>query len=534
MKNRNKGITLIALVVSIIVLLVLAGVSISMLTGQNGILRRTVEAKERTDEAKEKEMLQRVILGAIATAPYGKLEKEELQQQLKNEGEDVEVIDEEENFNVIFKKSKRSYYVEKNGKISASEGMINDNNAGDITKGGVLNGLDKPYEINCIEDLVALSNMVNGTGIIIENGKPKEVEKNYIFTGKKIVLKRNLDFNSDFSYQNSQRTDFGDINGITDDGNILIKELTTGKGFNPIGQYGTEFQGDFDGINNKILNLYEKDVDGRMGLFGCIKNSSIKNLYVKGKIENNTDNIVGGLSGSAHSSNIDIINCIVNININSKSSVNGGFFGNTWGGKISFTNCGNHGDINVGAGTAGGFIGSMESTTDIYNSYNLGNIKLSDNGNISGLSGMVGTIFSNNLNVINSFNAGNIESKRNGRRGGIVGNGERITNYLKLEHVYNLGMITGELPNWSTGKGALLGYGADITNAAITINECYYIQGTADTAVYKKDDSEYGVKKIEELRYHELVQKLNYFVENGNRSDWKLWKIGNYEYPVFE
>ena len=43
MKN-NKGITLIALVVTIIVLLILAGVSIAMLTGQNGILNRASEA----------------------------------------------------------------------------------------------------------------------------------------------------------------------------------------------------------------------------------------------------------------------------------------------------------------------------------------------------------------------------------------------------------------------------------------------------------------------------------------------------------
>lgn len=43
MKN-NKGITLIALVVTIIVLLILAGVSIAMLTGQNGILNRASNA----------------------------------------------------------------------------------------------------------------------------------------------------------------------------------------------------------------------------------------------------------------------------------------------------------------------------------------------------------------------------------------------------------------------------------------------------------------------------------------------------------
>ena len=37
-KNNKKGITLIALVITIIVLLILAGVSISMLTGDNSLL----------------------------------------------------------------------------------------------------------------------------------------------------------------------------------------------------------------------------------------------------------------------------------------------------------------------------------------------------------------------------------------------------------------------------------------------------------------------------------------------------------------
>ena len=55
-ENRSqKGITLIALVVTIVVLLILAGISISMLTGQNGILNRVKEAKEKTDTAQEDE-----------------------------------------------------------------------------------------------------------------------------------------------------------------------------------------------------------------------------------------------------------------------------------------------------------------------------------------------------------------------------------------------------------------------------------------------------------------------------------------------
>ena len=53
--RRNKGITLIALVVTIIVLLILAGISIAMLTGQNGILNRAVEAKEKTGVTQEDE-----------------------------------------------------------------------------------------------------------------------------------------------------------------------------------------------------------------------------------------------------------------------------------------------------------------------------------------------------------------------------------------------------------------------------------------------------------------------------------------------
>ena len=45
-RTKQKGITLIALVITIIVLLILAGVSIATLTGQNGILTRASDAKK--------------------------------------------------------------------------------------------------------------------------------------------------------------------------------------------------------------------------------------------------------------------------------------------------------------------------------------------------------------------------------------------------------------------------------------------------------------------------------------------------------
>ena len=61
-KNEN-GITLIALVITIIVLLILAGVSIAMLTGDNGILTQAKEAKEKTEEARreEEQQLQSIL-----------------------------------------------------------------------------------------------------------------------------------------------------------------------------------------------------------------------------------------------------------------------------------------------------------------------------------------------------------------------------------------------------------------------------------------------------------------------------------------
>ena len=57
-KNKGeKGITLIALIVTIVVLLILAGVSIAMLTGNNGILTQSMKAKISTELASYKEEL---------------------------------------------------------------------------------------------------------------------------------------------------------------------------------------------------------------------------------------------------------------------------------------------------------------------------------------------------------------------------------------------------------------------------------------------------------------------------------------------
>ena len=57
MMKEQKGITLIALVITIIVLLILAGVSIAMLTGNNGVLTKATTAKSETAVAEIREQV---------------------------------------------------------------------------------------------------------------------------------------------------------------------------------------------------------------------------------------------------------------------------------------------------------------------------------------------------------------------------------------------------------------------------------------------------------------------------------------------
>ena len=62
MKRNERGITLIALVVTIVVLLILAGTSISMLIGENGIITQATSAKKLTEIESEREGVQSIML----------------------------------------------------------------------------------------------------------------------------------------------------------------------------------------------------------------------------------------------------------------------------------------------------------------------------------------------------------------------------------------------------------------------------------------------------------------------------------------
>ena len=115
---EQRGITLIALVITIIVLLILAGVTIATLTGKNGILTRASEASEKTEEAGAKEQVQLAVTGSIGTD--GKLENGTLKDNL-NKIENISGVPEEitdESYPlVVTVDGKYSYVINKDGTV---------------------------------------------------------------------------------------------------------------------------------------------------------------------------------------------------------------------------------------------------------------------------------------------------------------------------------------------------------------------------------------------------------------------------------
>ena len=111
--KEKKGITLIALVITIIVLLILAGVSIAMLTGQKGILTQANNAKNATELASTKEKVELAVIGAISQTRDGTLKVGNLRTELANYGGTVEG----EVFPVTAKVDGKSFTVDANGNV---------------------------------------------------------------------------------------------------------------------------------------------------------------------------------------------------------------------------------------------------------------------------------------------------------------------------------------------------------------------------------------------------------------------------------
>ena len=524
----NNGITLIALVITIVVLLILASITIGAVTSENGIIRNANDAKEQTEIAEEKEIVDRATIQAMGNNSRGNIVEDELQEQLdkitgngKTEADDVG-----EEFEVAFIESKRYYTVDKDGTVTGPQEIVEDKSPGDITKdknGDSLKGdEDEPYEIWCIEDLCAFSNEVNSGNV---------------FANKTIILMRDLNFNSKYSYVNGNITVDGKIpscNSIEE----LKKVLTENEGFYPIGDDKTNnaiFRGTFDGNNKAIKNIYINRPDMSVGLFGLTSNTSdyniiIKNLSISG---NMTGNNVGSIfavvrtyDNSNKGSFIKIENCISDVKIEGSDYVGGiiGMNNASSTGNLIIANCINKGTIN-GKSYVGGILGHNYNNTKIINCYNSGSVA----GELD-VGGIVGHDYKQS-NIINSYNLGNIKSNSNaGGITGWLGWDER-----SIENCYNIGDISGNV------KGGIIG-GLNISNELLTTKNCYYLnknisKGTGSWNGGGESQEDINGVSDTEMKSSETLEKLNEYVATNKEKgsiQLKKWVQGSDGYPTFE
>jgi len=316
----------------------------------------------------------------------------------------------------------RGYVFEVSAKLNKQEVVMDESSL------NVERDTELGLEITCIEDLVDFSlNIKNGT-------------KTY--DGELVKLTRTLDFLDDSSYNDSQTTKYGDLNG---DGSEqgLKDELTnkSGCGFTPIGiSQGNSFEGTFDGQGFEIRNLYVKN-NQYAGLFGFTVQAVVENIGVTGDVygQNYTAGIV------AKDIYTSILNSYSKVNIhleeNSSTQYVGGIVGEQYYNSIVY-NCYNEGEIVVSDKKINAYIGGIVGTSSsakIINSYNKGKIELSGYLDIQ-LGGILGKSSSE---VINCHNYSDIRINRkdggNGTYyiGGIVGNGGKITKSSNNGKIFN-------------------------------------------------------------------------------------------------
>ena len=432
MAKKNKGITLIALIITIVVMLILVAVSVNVLIKSNLIGTAEKAAKKQTDATIFEEV--KVAYSGAYTGQY--LENTPLakimERELRKQDSTAEVLGDKENLLIKYKERE---LVLKNGEITDETvaTKVTDTTPGVLAGEGTA---ESPYLIQSIEDLVAFSNNVN-------NGTTYE--------GKYVNLELTLDFKSENSY-----VDPSNMNG-----------LTTGSGFTPIGGKGVKFAysgttATAFGAGEFIANFFKGTFDG--------KGNYIKNLYINGESdESNTEGYTVGLFG-ANAGTIKNLNVTGNITGTMSHSKNfaetsfgvGGIVGlNNTGGKIE--NCSNYAEIKAvinnascHAGVSGIVAGNWYA--EISNCKNYGNVTLegeSSNGFACGLGGIAGGTYGTS-NVTNCSNYGTISnegSKYMGATGGLIGASSGNMNdadvnkvNLTIENCNNYGVVkTGKL-----------------------------------------------------------------------------------------
>lgn len=122
-KQKNEGITIIGLAVTIIVMLLLAGATISSIVGQNGIFDNMNKTQNQTRLDEEKRILKASVVNAMSKDSVGNVTKDNLSQSLDQTVDEKYTIASEGNgvLRVTFEETKNEYYVFEDGTISTKE-----------------------------------------------------------------------------------------------------------------------------------------------------------------------------------------------------------------------------------------------------------------------------------------------------------------------------------------------------------------------------------------------------------------------------
>ena len=164
-KNNNFGITLIALVVTIIVLLILAGISISMLSGDNSILQKATEAKQTTERSEAKEQAKIDIMAWI-TDKVSKNENSDL-----DDSKIQEILTDK----AYVKEAKASSFITAKGEYEIPYSELYDTTEKQQNEGGTTLGenysdswigktIDYKSEKNNVNEWIILGKQVNSQG----------------------------------------------------------------------------------------------------------------------------------------------------------------------------------------------------------------------------------------------------------------------------------------------------------------------------------------------------------------------------------
>lgn len=123
-KNK-KGITLIALVITIVILIILATITINFLFGENGLIQRAEQSREIYTEGEEKETISLALAAIIAKLEP--VERDNLQEEIDAlRGAGVAEASEigENLLQVRFTGSGNTYMVNKDGNIINTEVIL--------------------------------------------------------------------------------------------------------------------------------------------------------------------------------------------------------------------------------------------------------------------------------------------------------------------------------------------------------------------------------------------------------------------------